>query len=150
MDKYELKILAWTGIALVIFMVSVLHGVSKYATDLPECIPYDAAFTQPKISQLDDSTYQIFMLAQMWSFEPDEIYLPVGAELDLYLTTKDVVHGMHIAGKGINMMAVPGGVNKTTMKFREPGVYPIVCHEYCGSGHQHMKAEIIVNYPKKN
>ncbi len=150
MDKYELKILTWTGIALVIFMVAVLHAVGKYATDLPECIPYDAAFQEPKISQLDDSTYQVFMLAQMWSFEPDEIYLPVGAEVDLYLTTKDVVHGLHIADKGINMMAVPGGVNKTTMKFRKPGVYEIVCHEYCGSGHQHMRGEIIVNYPKKN
>jgi len=150
MDKYELRILTWTGILLVIFLVSVLRGVAKYATDVPECIPYDASFTEPKISQLDDSTYQVFMLAQMWSFEPDEIYLPVGAEVDFYLSAKDVVHGFHIADKGLNMMAVPGGINKTTAKFDEPGIYPIVCHEYCGSGHQHMKAEIIVNYPKEN
>jgi len=49
----------------------------------------------------------------------------------------------------VNMMAVYGGVNKTTVKFDKPGVYPIVCHEYCGSGHQHMKADVIVNYPTK-
>jgi cytochrome c oxidase subunit II len=26
-------------------------------------------------------------------------------------------------------------------------VYKIICHEYCGVGHQNMQAEVIVNYP---
>ena len=51
--------------------------------------------------------------------------------------------------KNVNMMAVYGAINKTTVTFDEPGIYPIICHEYCGSGHQHMKAEVIVNYPAK-
>ena len=117
------------------------------ASDLPECIPYGEAYTEPRIVQLDDSTFQVFVVAQMWSFEPSEIYLPVGAEVDFYLSSKDVVHGFNIAEKGVNMMAVYGGINKITTKFDEPGVFPIVCHEYCGSGHQHMMGEVIVNYP---
>jgi cytochrome c oxidase subunit 2 len=112
-------------------------------------VPYGEAYTQPRIVKLDDSTYQVYMTAQMWSFEPTEIYLPVGAEVDLYLTTKDVVHGLAILNKNVNMMAVYGGINKTTVRFDEPGVYPIVCHEYCGSGHQNMMSEIIVNYPNQ-
>ena len=147
MDKYELRIIMLTGVMLVIFLVAVLRGIAKYATDIPECIPYDEAYLQPDIKEVDEGVYQVFMLAQMWSFEPSEIYLPVGAEVDFYLSSKDVVHGLHIADKSINMMAVPGGINKTTVTFSQPGVYPIVCHEYCGSGHQHMKAEVIVNYP---
>ena len=147
MDKYEIRVLIGTGVLLVIFLVSVLRGVSKYATDVPECIPYDEAFTEPGITELGDNNYQIYMLAQMWSFEPPEVYLPVGAKVDFYLSSKDVVHGFHINGKGINMMAVPGGINKTSATFSEPGVYDVICHEYCGSGHQHMKAEIIVNHP---
>lgn len=83
----------------------------------------------------------------MWSFEPHEIRLPVGAEVDFYLTSKDVVHGFNIHKVSLNMTAVPGGINKETVTFKEPGVYKIVCHEYCGSGHQHMMGEIIVNYP---
>lgn len=147
MDKYEIKILTLTGLLLVFFLIAVLHAVNKYATDLPECIPYDAAFTVPGIKKLDDKMYQVFINAQMWSFEPDELYFPVGSEVDFYLSSKDVVHGFHIAEKGINMMAVPGGINKMTATFTKPGIYNIVCHEYCGSGHQHMRGEIIVNYP---
>lgn len=147
MDKYELRIMQWTGILLSIFLFAVIYGMKAKAADLPECIPYGEAYTQPRIVQLDDSTFQVFIVAQMWSFEPSEIYLPVGAEVDFYLSTKDVVHGFNIAEKGINMMAVYGGINKTTAKFDEPGVYQMICHEYCGSGHQHMMGEVIVNYP---
>jgi len=147
MDKYEIRILTLTGLLLMLFLISVLYAVNEHATDLPECIPYDESFTNPGIKQLDDDLYQVFINAQMWSFEPSEMYFPVGSEVDFYLSSTDVVHGFHIAEKGINMMAVPGGINKMTAKFTKPGVYNIVCHEYCGSGHQHMRGEIIVNYP---
>jgi cytochrome c oxidase subunit 2 len=149
MDKYENRVIIITGILLMIFIFAILRAMSKNASDLPACIPYDGAYSEPKVVKLDDSTYQVYMVAQMWNFEPSEIFLPVGAEVDLYLTTKDVVHGFNIPDKSVNMMAVYGGINKTTIKFDEPGVYPIICHEYCGSGHQAMKSEIIVNYPNQ-
>jgi len=41
-------------------------------------------------------------------------------------------------------MAVYGNINKTTVKFENPGIYKITCHEYCGVGHQSMQAEVIV------
>ncbi len=149
MDKYEKRILIYTGILLVIFLAAVMRAVSRGISDLPACIPYDPSYLEPRVTALDENTYQVFVVAQMWSFQPSEIFIPVGAEVDFYLTTKDVVHGFHIADKNVNMMAVYGGINKTTVKFDKPGVYPIICHEYCGSGHQHMKAEVIVNYPNK-
>ena len=149
MDRHEIRTLILTGVLLVIFLAAVLNAVSRGVSNLPACIPYDPSYLEPRVTALDESTYQVFVVAQMWSFEPSEIRVPVGAEVDFYLTTKDVVHGFHIAEKNVNMMAVYGGINKTTVKFNEPGVYPIVCHEYCGSGHQHMQAEVIVNYPRK-
>ena len=149
MDKYERRIFIIAGIMLVVFLTAMMRAVSKGLSDLPACIPYDPSYLEPRVTALDENTYQVFMVAQMWSFQPSEVFIPVGAEVDFYLTTKDVVHGFHISGKNVDMMAVYGGINKTTVKFDEPGIYPIVCHEYCGSGHQHMKADVIVNYPNK-
>jgi cytochrome c oxidase subunit 2 len=149
MDKYERRIFIIAGVMLVVFLAAMMRAVSKGLSDLPACIPYDPSYLEPRVTALDENTYQVFMVAQMWSFQPSEVFIPVGAEVDFYLTTKDVVHGFHISGKNVNMMAVYGGINKTTVKFDEPGIYPIVCHEYCGSGHQHMKADVIVNYPNK-
>jgi cytochrome c oxidase subunit 2 len=147
MDKFEKRILIMTGVLLAVFLFAVMRAVSRGVSDLPACIPYDASYLQPKVTALDDKTYQVFVVAQMWNFEPTEIFIPAGAEVDFYLASKDVVHGFHIGEKNANLMAVPGAINKTTIRFDEPGVYPIVCHEYCGTGHQHMKAEIIVNHP---
>jgi len=149
MDKYEIRILVLTGLLLTIFLIVVIRAVDEFATDLPECIPYDESFTKPGIKKIDDKLYQVYVNARMWNFEPDEMFFPVGSTVDFYLSSNDVVHGFHIAEKGINMMAVPGGINKMTATFNKPGVYDIVCHEYCGSGHQHMRGEIIVNYPNK-
>lgn len=147
-DKSEKKVVAITLAVIGLFVFSLLYAKGKYKSDVPECLPYDKAYEEPKINKLDSTTYQVFSVASMWQFQPSEIYVPVGSEVDFYLTSKDVVHGFNIAQKNINMMAVHGAINKTTVKFDKPGVYDIVCHEYCGVGHQNMRAQVIVNYPE--
>ena len=147
-DKAEKHVIMITGILLGVFVFSILYAQAKYKTDVPECLPFDKAYTQPKVNKIDEKTYQVFAVAQMWSFEPSEIYIPVGSEVDFYLSSKDVVHGFNISEKNVNMMAIYGNINKTTVKFDKPGVYDIICHEYCGIGHQNMRAQVIVNYPE--
>jgi cytochrome c oxidase subunit 2 len=135
-----------TGATLALFIFSILYARGKY-NDIPECLPYDKAYEEPKVVKLDDKTYQVYGVASMWQFQPSEIYIPKGSEVDFFLTSKDVVHGFNIAEKNVNMMAVYGNINKTTVKFDKPGVYYITCHEYCGVGHQNMQAQVIVNDP---
>jgi cytochrome c oxidase subunit 2 len=147
-DKSEKRAMAITLTIIGLFIFSLLYAKNKYGSDVPECLPYDKAYTEPKINKVDTNIYQVFSVASMWQFEPSEIYVPVGSEVDFYLTSKDVVHGFNISDKNVNMMAVYGSINKTTVKFDKPGVYDIVCHEYCGVGHQNMKAQVIVNYPE--
>ena len=146
-DKSEKRVIGITLLLIGLFVFSLLYAKGKYKTDVPECLPYDKAYAEPKINKLDEKTYQVFSVASMWQFQPGEIYVPVGSEVDFYLTSKDVSHGFNISEKNVNMMAIYGAINKTTVKFDKPGVYDIVCHEYCGVGHQNMRAQVIVNYP---
>lgn len=146
LDKAEKRVLLITGGVLALFILTTLLARGKYS-DAPECLPFDKAYTEPKVAQLDSNTYQVYAVAQMWQFQPSEIYIPVGSEVDFYVTSKDVVHGFNIAEKNVNLMAVYGNINKFTVKFDKPGVYPIICHEYCGVGHQNMQAQVIVNTP---
>ncbi len=146
LDKFEKKVLYITGALLSLFIFSILYARGKN-NDLPECIPFDKTYTQPKVVQLDEKTYQVYSVAKMWLFEPSQIYIPVGSEVDFFVTSSDVVHGFNIAEKNLNLMAVYGNINKATVRFDKPGVYKITCHEYCGVGHQSMQAEVIVNTP---
>jgi cytochrome c oxidase subunit 2 len=145
-DNSEKKVIIITAAVLMLFIFSILYARGKN-NDLPECLPFDKAYLEPKVTQLDDKTYQVFAVAQMWQFEPAEIYVPVGSEVDFFVTSKDVVHGFNIFEKNVNMTAIYGNINKTTVQFDKPGIYKITCHEYCGVGHQSMQAQVIVNYP---
>ncbi|MFN3655184.1 MAG: alpha/beta hydrolase, partial [Candidatus Nitrosotenuis sp.] len=71
-------------------------------------------------------------LAKMWYFEPAEVEIPAGSVVDIYLTSGDVIHGFQIDNTNVNLMAIPGTVAYARYKFDKPGVYHIVCHEYCG------------------
>ena len=146
MDKSEKKVIFITGIVLTLFIFSILYAKGKN-NDLPECLPFNKAYLEPKVTKLDEKTYQVFAVAQMWQFQPAEIFIPVGSEVDFYVTSKDVVHGFNIYEKNVNLTAVYGNINKSTVKFDKPGIYKIICHEYCGVGHQAMQAQIIVNDP---
>lgn len=146
MDPYEKKIIMVTGAVLSLFIFSILYARNKN-NDLPECLPFNKAYLDPKIIKLDDKTFQVYAVAQMWQFQPAQIIIPVGSEVDFFVTSTDVVHGFHINDKDVNMTAIYGNINKTTVRFEKAGIYKITCHEYCGVGHQSMQAEVIVNEP---
>lgn len=146
MDKYEKRIIGATLMVLMVFIFSFIYAAQKLDTNLPECIPYGDAYSEGKVEVLDDNTMRVFAVAKMWSFEPAEIYIPAGTEVDLFLTSTDVVHGLYVENTNINLMAVYGAVNKTTVKFDKPGEYNVICHEYCGVGHQQMMGKIYVTY----
>jgi len=64
--------------------------------------------------------------------------------VDIYLSTPDVTHGLILAGTDLNLMAVPGVVNYARVKFDRPRVYQLLCHEFCGTGHDRMAADLRV------
>lgn len=148
LDKIEKRVILATMALMGLFVFSLLYAKDKYDTDVPECLPYDKAYSEPKVNKLDSLTYEVYYVASMWQFQPAEVFIPVGSEVDMYLTSKDVVHGFNISNKNVNMMATYGALNKVRVKFDKPGIYDIVCHEYCGVGHQNMRGQVIVNYPK--
>jgi cytochrome c oxidase subunit 2 len=147
LDRFEKRTITATILVMMLFIFSLIYAVEKRNNNVTECIPYSTMYETPRVIKIDEKTYQVIAVARMWMFEPSQIYIPVGSEVDFYVISKDVVHGFNIAEKNVNLMAVYGGVSKTSVKFDKPGVYKITCHEYCGVGHQNMQAEVIVNYP---
>jgi cytochrome c oxidase subunit 2 len=145
-DSSEKKVMVITGAVMALFIFSILYARGRN-NDLPECVPFDKSYLNPKVMQLDAKTFQVYAVAQMWQFQPQEIYIPVGSDVDFFITSKDVVHGFNIYEKNVNLMAVYGNINKSTVHFDKPGIYTIICHEYCGTGHQGMQAKVIVNDP---
>ena len=144
MDRSEKMALSLGILFLVILFGAVLYAKSQAGVDLPGCVTDVEPYSEGKVDTLGDKRFQIQYVARMWLFLPSEVRLPVGSEVDIYVVSHDVVHGLHIVGTDVNLMAVPGAIAYKRYKFDKPGVYYVRCHEYCGVGHQNMEAKIIV------
>ncbi len=150
MNNVEKTILGISLATLLVFIFSILYLSKGIGVEVPECIPAEQPFEEGELVKLDDKTYTLKCVAKMWSFNPSTVEVPAGSEVDIYLSAADVVHGFWITHKNVNLMAVPGAVNKTTVKFEEAGEYDIICHEYCGTGHEKMRGKIIVKANNEN
>ncbi len=144
-QKLELRVGLAVLVLLIFFVSLTVVAVKKFGIDLPGCVTNIAAFTEGKVIERAPSHFEIHYVARMWSFEPANIELPTGADVDIYLNSIDVNHGFQILGTNVNLMAVPGAVNYAHIKFSKAGKYFIVCHEYCGTGHQNMITTITVS-----
>ncbi|WP_231735317.1 cytochrome c oxidase subunit II [Gracilibacillus massiliensis] len=137
---------------LVIFIVIV--GYQTFALGMgppshkeaidPQKVDQTAPFDNPGLIDLGNNKYELVMTLEAFAFNPGNIEIPVGSEVEFTMTSKDVSHGIQIPGTNLNAMVLPGHIQKITQTFNEPGEYLVLCNEYCGAGHQAMFTTIIV------
>ena len=110
----------------------------------PTKVEQTAPFDRPGLVELGSGRYEVRLVAQVWSFAPAEVRVPVGSTVTFVGTSRDVVHGLLIHGVNVNVMLLPGQIARATARFERPGEYPFVCHEYCGIAHHIMGGKVIV------
>ena len=133
---------------LVIITVAAVADNINPPSDMQQIDPTKVAstppFDRPGLHRVGDRKYEAYYVAQVFSFTPSTLTVPVGSAVTFYVTSPDVVHGFFIAGTDVNMMVVPGWVNMQSHTFKTRGTYLLLCHEYCGLGHQNMFGKIEV------
>ena len=139
-------ILISIAFALTLFGLAAL-AINLFQVGLPSCLTDVRPFEKGELITHSPTHYELHYVARMWDFEPKEVTLPAGSTVDVYLTTPDVTHGLILLGTNLNLMAVPGVVNYTRVKFDQPRTYQLLCHEYCGTGHDRMAATLRIVDP---
>jgi cytochrome c oxidase subunit 2 len=84
------------------------------------------------------------MVAARYGFYPQRIEVPANTPVTFRIASADVLHGVHGPFTNMSTMVVPGYVSQVKTLFPKPGEYPLFCNEYCGLGHDHMWARLIV------
>lgn len=77
----------------------------------------------------------------------NEIHVPVGAPVDLTLTSDDVIHSIWVPELNGKTDVIPGQTNHMTFTADAPGTYRGQCAEFCGIGHALMAFVVIVDSP---
>lgn len=151
-DPYErnwmrLSALILLGFFGVVILSGFVLGLQVNGADGrvdPRTVAETAPWNEPGLRQISEGVYEVHVLASAWRFEPREIEVPVGSKVTIYVTSTDLQHGFKITDTNVNMMVVPGQVSKIEYTFDRVGVFPYICHEYCGTGHAGMWGQVIV------
>jgi cytochrome c oxidase subunit II len=159
MEKYERWFLMASGVILIGFLGALAYSVYVMGISMPgraemiactsdqrlrRVLRITPPFNNPGVHQLGPGTYEVAVIGQTWSFTPDDIELPLGAEVTFRATSSDVIHGFMIVGTNVNMMLIPGEVSTETYRFTRPGEYLLLCHEYCGRLHHTMSGRVVI------
>lgn len=151
-EKYERWFLYATAILLAAFFGAIVLSVTESDAHLqtdngsidPTAVRETPPFDEPGVFQTGDGTYDAVVIAQAWQFTPSEIRVPAGSEVTFYITSQDVIHGFMVPRTRLNGMVIPGRITEMTQSFDEAGEHTIICHEFCGIGHNAMFGKVVV------
>lgn len=110
--------------------------------------PVFTAFSSAQVPKPGDPPLQVQVIAQQWQFTfryPDEggfetadFYLPIDRQVELHVTSLDVIHSFWIPMFGLKADANPGVDNIAYITPKHLGTVQIHCAELCGLFHGYM------------
>ena len=77
-----------------------------------------------------------------------QLVMPTGQEIELSITSRDVIHSFWIPALNGKRDAAPGRVHPWKLEADEPGVYFGQCTEFCGLSHSRMRMQAIALEPE--
>ncbi|HZO62741.1 MAG TPA: cytochrome c oxidase subunit II [Gaiellaceae bacterium] len=102
----------------------------------------------PSASAATDPPLQVQVIGQQWQFtyrypseggfESAELVLPVGREIELHVTSLDVIHSFWAPSLGVKADANPGVDNVAYVTPTRVGRFALRCAELCGLFHGYM------------
>ena len=139
------------GIIAVLVFLATFAGVhqatmpqSRVETVDPRTLHIAGEFIESNLgSALEpDGSVTVRLIGQQYSFTPQCIVVPTDTLVTFRAASADVVHGFLIQNTNVNLMLVPGYVSMIGARFAKPTESHMPCHEYCGTGHEAMWANV--------
>jgi|SRR5581483_591562 len=102
----------------------------------------------PIASPSGHNPFQVQVIGQQWEFtyrypslgglESDQLYLPAGTDIELHVTSLDVIHSFWAVQLGVKADANPGVDNVAYVETKSPTTFDVRCAELCGLWHPYM------------
>jgi cytochrome c oxidase subunit 2 len=72
----------------------------------------------------------------------NRVVLPVDTNIQVLITSDDVIHDWAVPALGMKIDATPGRVNERWVRINEEGTYYGMCSELCGVNHGFMPIQV--------
>ncbi len=161
--------------ALIVFSIRYRKGAPAIRRDLPHSFTnrleygwttattfaFIAIFWWAAAAQLHhivppEGAMQIHVLAKQWMWktqqpngvrEINELHAPTGQPVQLIMTSEDVIHSMYLPALRLKQDVLPGRYTYLWFNADKPGVYHLLCAEFCGTGHSRMTGRLVLMSP---
>ncbi len=78
----------------------------------------------------------------------DVLHIPAGREVEVAVTSLDVIHSFWVPQLGGKIDAIPGHVTRIRLRADLPGTYGGLCAEFCGVDHGAMRFTVVAHPPE--
>ncbi len=103
-----------------------------------------------------EGAIEIHILAKQWMWkiqqsngvqEINELHAPIDRPVELIMTSEDVIHSMFLPALRLKQDVLPGRYTYLWFSADKPGVYHLMCAEYCGTAHSRMTGRLVLMSP---
>jgi len=144
--KWERRWIALSGLMTLSFVILIAYSLATEGAHIaqsaargnPQTLLQQTMFTNPGVRVVGPNQLQVSLVGQAFVWVPETIRVPQGAEVEFYLTARDVIHGWQVENTNLNVEVIPGEISRLRASFDDVGTYRVSCNEYCGIGHQNM------------
>ena len=101
---------------------------------------------------------KIFVVAKQWMWkiqhmegarEINQLHVPVGRDIELIMTSQDVIHSFCVPEFRVKQDVIPGRYTTLWFHATRPGTYHLFCAQFCGTMHSGMIGEVTVMEPQE-
>ena len=79
--------------------------------------------------------------------EISELHVPTGVPVEMVMTSEDTIHSFYLPAARVKQDVLPGRYTSIWFQATTPGVYRLLCAEYCGTDHSKMGGRLVVMTP---
>jgi cytochrome c oxidase subunit 2 len=128
---------AWTAIPLLVVIILGFIGARSLG----------------EVRRIDPSAMKVKVIAGQWFWQfqyPEfgvastELHLPVDRQVDLQMTSQDVIHSFWVPEFRVKQDLVPGRTTDLRITPTVIGKYKVLCAELCGLNHAYMEGGVFV------
>jgi cytochrome c oxidase subunit 2 len=132
--------------------VMPLLASAPEGTGSPPTREYGVGAVPTEAGQIADVVVNVTGMQYAWlfnypegNFVAGELHVPVGKDVQLNLTSPDVIHSFWVPQFRMKQDVMPGLTTELRFVATKVSSYPIVCTELCGSYHDGMRSTVVVH-----
>ncbi len=128
--------LAWTIAPVFLVLIMFYYGMTGFEF----------------LRKVPEGAMEVKVTARQWSWlfeypngaRNSMLRVPLGKPVKLLIRSEDVIHNLFIPEFRIKQDAVPGMQTYLWLQATKTGMFDILCAQYCGLEHAHMRAKLAV------